>query len=75
MPGAFFGLNNAMSRFKFYKPEEYKDFKKKLPRNKMPLAKDYVKLIKLLCSAEANIFCGSVIPVDSGQGKSVNHRV
>ena len=75
LPGTFFGLKNAMSRFKFYKPEEYGNFKKKLPRSKMPLARDYLKLIKLLCSSEANIFCGSVIPVDSGQGKSVNHRV
>lgn len=74
MPGAFFGVENAMSRFKFYKPIEYKKFKKSLPRGKMPLAKDYLELIKILCSEKANIFCGSVIPVDSGQGKSVNHR-
>tara|TARA_Y100000591_G_C21836525_1_gene702877 strand:- start:224 stop:1000 length:777 start_codon:yes stop_codon:yes gene_type:complete len=75
LPGAFFGVENAMSRFKFYKPKEYSNFKKSLPMGKMPLAEDYLKLIKILCSEKANIFCGSVIPVDSGQGKSVNHRV
>ena len=74
LPGAFLGVENAMSRFKFYKPLQYNNFKKKLPRGKMPLAKDYLELIKLLCSEKGNIFCGSVIPVDSGQGKTINHR-
>jgi|TARA_B110000902_G_C14055360_1_gene493362 3-oxoacyl-[acyl-carrier protein] reductase len=72
LPGAFYGDQNAMSRFKYYKPEEYKKFLKLLPQSKMPLAKDYIKIIKLLSSHQSKIFSGSMIYLDQGQSKTIH---
>jgi hypothetical protein len=74
LPGAFYGDENAMARFKHYKPEEYKKFLKLLPQSKMPLAKNYIDIIKLLSSRQSKIFCGSMIYLDQGQSKTV-HQV
>ena len=72
LPGAFYGDQNAMARFKYYKPEEYKKFLKLLPQSKMPLAKDYIKIIKLLSSHQSRIFSGSMIYLDQGQSKTIH---
>jgi 3-oxoacyl-[acyl-carrier protein] reductase len=74
LPGAFYGDENAMARFKHYKPEEYKKFLKLLPQSKIPLAKNYIDIIKLLSSRQSKIFCGSMIYLDQGQSKTV-HQV
>ena len=72
LPGAFYGDDNAMARFEYFKPGDYKKFKKKLPQNKMPLAKDYLKIIKLLSLKNSKIFSGSMIYLDQGQSKTIN---
>lgn len=71
VPGAFFGFKNSMSRFKFYKPEEFKKFSKKLPNSRMPKAKEYLDFIKLVSKKESKIFSGSLVSLDTGQGKTV----
>jgi hypothetical protein len=71
VPGAFIADDNAMARFKFYKPEEYKSFVSNLPQKEMPHAKEYLGLIKILASNNARIFAGSLINADSGQGISI----
>jgi len=71
VPGAFIADDNAMARFKFYKPKEYKSFVSNLPQKEMPHAKEYVGLIKILASDNARIFAGSLINADSGQGISI----
>ncbi len=72
LPGAFYGDDNAMARFKFYKKKEYKNFLNLLPQKKMPLAKDYIDIIKLLSSNKSKIFCGSLIYLDQGQSKTIH---
>lgn len=74
LPGGFFGDNNAMARFKYYKPKEYFKFVKKLPEGKMPHAKDYIEIIKLLSLNNSKIFSGSLLYLDNGQSKTV-HQV
>lgn len=71
LPGAFIAENNAMARFKRFKPNEYKDFVNKLPLKRMPHAKEYIEIIKLLSSRQSQIFSGSMIPLDTGQGISI----
>lgn len=38
----------------------------------MPLAKDYIKIIKLLSSHQSKIFSGSMIYLDQGQSKTIH---
>lgn len=71
LPGAFIAENNAMARFKKFKPDEYQEFVNKLPLRRMPHAIEYIEIIKLLSSRKSQIFSGSMIPLDTGQGISV----
>ncbi len=71
LPGAFYSENNAMSRFQHFKPDEYKQFVEKLPAKRMPLAHEYIETLKLLSSSNSKIFCGSMVPMDTGQGLSI----
>jgi len=72
LPGAFIAENNAMARFKKFKPDEYQEFVNKLPLKRMPHAKEYIEIIKLLSSRKSQIFSGSMIPLDTGQGLSIS---
>ncbi len=71
LPGGFYGDQNAMARLKLYKPDEYKKFLRSLPEKKMPVAKNYIDIIKLLSSNKSKIFSGSLIYLDQGQSKTV----
>lgn len=73
IPGVFYGKDNAMARFEFYKPKEYQKFKLNLPQSRMPKAEEYWRLIKILSNPKSQIFCGSVINVDGGFGKAVQN--
>jgi NAD(P)-dependent dehydrogenase (short-subunit alcohol dehydrogenase family) len=70
LPGAFFGDENAMFRFRKYKPAEYEEFKQSLPGGRMPQAEDLVPLLMLLASSEALPMAGSLICADGGQARS-----
>ena len=68
-PGGFTAPDNAMERLRATKPEVYADFiKTRLPRGKMGNAEDLMPLLKLLCSDQSGAYCGSMIPVDWGEG-------
>jgi short-subunit dehydrogenase len=70
-PGGFEAPNNAMERLKINNLEAYNEFiEKKLPRKRMGQAKELVDIIKLLSSRKAGMFCGSMITVDAGEGKT-----
>lgn len=71
IPGAFIAEGNAMSRFKFYKPDEYQSFVENLPQKEMPHATEYIDIIKILSSRNARIYSGSLINLDSGQGIAI----
>lgn len=68
LPGAFYGDDNAMFRYEYYKPEEYKEFVKSLPQQRMPEANEYVPMLFLLSNAESKIMGGSLITMDGAQG-------
>ncbi len=71
MPGAFIAEDNAMNRFRKFKPTEYNEFVEKLPKQRMPKSEEYIEILKLLSSKESKIFSGSMIPLDTGQGISI----
>lgn len=71
LPGAFTAEDNAMSRFKKFKPSEYNEFIEKLPNQRMPKSEEYIEILKLLSSKESKIFSGSMVPLDTGQGISI----
>ena len=71
LPGAFIAESNAMNRFKKFKPEEYKSFVETLPAKRMPKSDEYIHILKLVSSTNSKIFCGSMIPLDTGQGLSI----
>ena len=71
LPGAFIAEDNAMTRFKKFKLKEYNKFVEKLPGQRMPNSEEYIEIFKLLSSQESKIFCGSMIPLDTGQGITI----
>ena len=68
-PGAFQAPGNAMERLKMNHPEAYMDFlTTRLPRKKMGDAAELVPLIRFLCSDDASMMAGCVVPIDAGEG-------
>ena len=70
LPGAFYGDDNAMFRYEYYKPEEYQEFEKSLPQGRMPIADEYVPMLFLLANPDSKIMSGSLITMDGAQGKA-----
>jgi len=70
LPGAFYGDDNAMFRFEYYKPTEYHEFVKSLPQQRMPLADEYIPMLFLLSNPESKIMSGSLITMDGAQGNA-----
>ena len=70
LPGAFYGEDNSMFRFEFYKPEEYAEFVKSLPLKRMPNAKEFVPMIFMLSDPKSKLLSGSLITMDGSQSKA-----
>ena len=70
LPGAFYGDDNAMFRYEYYKLEEYREFVKSLPQGRMPIADEYIPMLFLLSNQELKIMSGSLISMDGGQGQA-----
>jgi len=70
LPGTFYGDDNAMARYAYYKPEEYQEFVKTLPQGRMPQAEEYVPILCLLANTESQIMSGSLISLDGAQGQA-----
>ena len=71
LPGGFYAPGNAMQRLEKNKPEVYKQFiQERLPRKKMGMAEELVPLIRLLCSDDASMMGGCMVPIDAGEGKA-----
>lgn len=69
-PGGFKAPGNSMERLKTSNPQAYEDFvKNRLPRGKMGEAEELLPLIRLLCSPEASMMGGCVVPIDAGEGR------
>lgn len=70
LPGAFYGDDNAMFRYEYYKREEYQKFVETLPEGRMPKAGEYVPMLFLLSNPESKIMSGSLIAMDGAQGQA-----
>jgi 3-oxoacyl-[acyl-carrier protein] reductase len=70
LPGAFYGEDGAMSRYKYYKPEEYKEYVETLPQQRMPEANEYLPILYLLSNSESKVMSGSLITMDGSQGQA-----
>ena len=68
-PGGFSAPDNAMQRLRNDYPAVWQDFvSKRLPRGVMGQAEELIPLLKFLCSDEASMMGGCVVPIDAGEG-------
>ena len=70
LPGSFYGDDNSMFRYEYYKPKEYLEFVKSLPQKRMPHANEFLPMIFLLSNPESKILSGSLITMDGSQGNA-----
>ncbi|MBI4425475.1 MAG: SDR family NAD(P)-dependent oxidoreductase [Elusimicrobia bacterium] len=71
LPGGFSAPQNAMERLAANNPEAYKRFvEERLPRRVMGEAKELVPMILLLCSSQASMMGGCLVPIDAGEGRA-----
>jgi short-subunit dehydrogenase len=71
--GGFMSKNNAMHRLKINNPKAYKKFiNTRLPRKIIGKTSEIIPLVEFLCSKNAGMMCGCVVPADAGEGKSYN---
>jgi len=68
--GGFIAKDNAMERFKNKNLQEYKKFiKLRLPRAVMGKTSEIIPMIQFLCSDNAGMMSGCMVPMDGGEGK------
>jgi 3-oxoacyl-[acyl-carrier protein] reductase len=68
-PGGFQAPDNAMDRLARNNPPAYTDFvENRLPRGVMGKASELIPIIKFLCSEQASMMGGCIVPIDAGEG-------
>ncbi|MBI4063322.1 MAG: SDR family oxidoreductase [Elusimicrobia bacterium] len=73
LPGGFTAPDNAMRRLQASNPEAYKEFiETRLPRKIMGEASELIPMVLLLCSGEASMMAGCMVPIDAGEGRAYN---
>lgn len=71
LPGAFYSPGNSMARLEQSNPEAYNDFiQNRLPRNIVGQTDEIIPLLTLLCSDQASMMGGCLVPIDAGEGVS-----
>ncbi len=71
LPGGFISPGNAMDRLQGANPEAYKQFiEDRLPRKVMGEARELIPMLSLLCSDDASMMGGCLVPIDAGEGRS-----
>ncbi len=71
LPGGFIAPENAMARLQEANPEAYgKLIEERLPRKVMGEAKEIIPMLLLLCSEDASMMGGCLVPIDAGEGKA-----
>ena len=69
LPGGFIAKGNAMSRLKDKNPIAYDQFiKNRLPRKKMGLAEEILPILDVLCTENASMLGGCMLPIDAAEG-------
>jgi 3-oxoacyl-[acyl-carrier protein] reductase len=71
LPGGFIGPGNAMARMQNASPEAYQRFiDERLPRRIMGDASELMPMLALLCSDDASMMGGCLVPIDAGEGRA-----
>lgn|SRR3989338_2015114 len=71
MPGGFYAPGNSWKRLEKENPEVVKKFiNDRLPRKFLGKAEEIVPLLLLLCSDNASMLGGCMLPIDAGEGMS-----
>ena len=71
LPGGFISPGNAMSRLQEFNPAAYKAFiDERLPRKIMGDAEELIPMLVLLCSEDASMMGGCLVPIDAGEGRA-----
>ena len=71
LPGGFISPGNAMARLQENNPEAYRRFiEERLPRRIMGDAKELIPMLVILCSEDASMMGGCMVPIDAGEGVS-----
>lgn len=71
LPGGFISPGNAMARLQETNPEAYQRFiEDRLPRKVMGDASELIPMLTLLCSEDASMMGGCMVPIDAGEGKA-----
>lgn len=71
LPGGFYAPGNSWERLKDKKPEVVKKFiRERLPRGFLGKAEELIPMILLLCSDEASMMGGCLVPIDAGEGRA-----
>lgn len=73
LPGGFIAQENAMARLQKTNPEAYRKFiEERLPRKVMGKAREIIPMLLLLCSEDASMMGGCLVPIDAGEGRAYN---
>lgn len=73
LPGGFISPGNAMARLHETDPKAYQRFiEDRLPRKVMGDARELIPMLALLCSEDASMMGGCLVPIDAGEGRAYN---
>ena len=71
LPGGFISPGNSMARLQEVNPEAYQKFiEERLPRKVMGDASELIPMLTLLCSEDASMMGGCLVPIDAGEGRA-----
>lgn len=71
LPGGFISPGNSMARLQEVNPEAYQKFiEERLPRKVMGDARELIPMLALLCSGDASMMGGCLVPIDAGEGRA-----
>ena len=70
-PGGFYAPGNSWERLEEKNPAAVKQFiEERLPRGFLGKGEELIPMIKLLCSDDASMMAGCLVPIDAGEGKA-----
>ncbi len=71
LPGGFLAPENSWARFEARDPNGVQRFiDERLPRKRLGAAEELIPLLKFLCSEQASMMGGCLVPIDAGEGKA-----
>ena len=71
LPGGFSAPGNSWERLEEKKPAVVKQFiEERLPRGFLGKGEELIPMIRLLCSEDASMMAGCLVPIDAGEGLS-----